>query len=372
MLTLADIYSQVQWEDRSKSPARRDYIRVLANQVWQQMSTSGLYQWRNKTGHVAIPADLTGTADVSNGSKAATVASMTMTYARVWDHVRFATDNQTYQIVAFNGTTGITLDVAYEGTTDTAATCRVMRRWHRFPVDMDAVETLKESSGGRVLSYADRATLEFGQKAVGVAAGRPYEFTLASVSSDALYSTGTLDVTRNSASVAGTSTAFLAARDLYRRLVFRGYPYTFKITAVNGASGAAALTIFPAWPLDDLTGLKYDIDPPGEHLFECHPRPTAAGSLWFNYWARMPMMVLDHDTPQGLPEQFHYILVEGVLEKLHLRPPGTLKALMGELNAHTGEARNFVDQLPQYRPGNSAPASVLSSDYPFFNPLQEG
>lgn len=370
-MTLLEIYDQVQWEDKSKSPARREYVRSLTNQVWQQLCTSGLHQWRGKVGHVAIPADLTGTADVTNGNKSATVAGMTMTYARVWDHVRFGTDNQTYQIVAFNGTTGITLDVAYEGTTDTAATCRVMRRWHRFPVDMDAIETLKESSGGRVLSYTDRATLEFGQKAVGVAAGQPYEFTLASVSSDSLYSTGTLDVTKNSTSVAGTSTALLSARDLYRRLVFRGYPYTFRITAVNAASGAAALTIFPAWPLGDITGLKYDIDPPGEHLFECHPRPSAAGSLWFNYWARMPMLVLDHDTPQGLPEQFHYIIVEGVLEKLKLRPPGTLKALLPEINANAGEARTFNVQLGQYRPGASEAASSLSSDYPFFNPLAE-
>lgn len=369
MLTLRDLQWQVQWEDKSKSPARAELVRSLTNQVWFQIWSSGLYEWRKKRGEIRTQADLTGTASVSNGSTAATVAGLTMAYARVWDHVRFSTDDRVYQIVAFNGTTGITLDVPYEGTTDTAATCRIFRKWHRFPADMDAIETIKESAGGRIVAYSSGEFYEASHRNP-VTAGQPYEFRLAGVTSDKLHGDGTFATTRNSGALTGTSSALVEARDKGRRIVFDGYPYHFTITAVASATSA---TIKPAWPFDAMTDLTYQIDPPGEPLFEAYPTVNSASqSFWFWYWAKMPFLVRDNDTFEGLPEQFHYILVEGVLEKLGLRPPGTLKVLMGELNAHGNIARNIDTQMGQYKPGGGGLPHALTSDYPFFNPLTGG
>src|SRR3990167_9112515 len=63
----------------------------------------------------------TGTVTVANGSKTVTGSGTTFTAAIVGRKIRIESENAYYRISAFVSTTEITLEVAYQGTTQSGA-----------------------------------------------------------------------------------------------------------------------------------------------------------------------------------------------------------------------------------------------------------
>lgn len=368
--TLEDLYMRIEWEDKHKSPARRDLIRSYANEVWEKIWSKKRYSWRRVKGSFQCVADYTtGTISVTTGQRSATISGATLTAAMVFRKIRVASDNREYVLKTINtGTGAVTFDDPYEGDTDTDATFTIIQREQRLPPNFDCFETVKESSGQRPLWYRDRESFERAYTDPN-SSGQAGEIAPAGVTSDALYSTGTLATTSQSGDFVGSGTSFLEARDLGRRIVLRGFPYEGTITAVTDTTH---ITASPVWPFDTYGGgIHFEIDPPGEPLVELYPRINGTYSALFWYYKKFPPLLNAWDKPE-MPKEFHRIWIEGVREKLGFAPPGTLDALMSDLTSGDGLGRALGGQMGAYRCGTGAVQSALPDEYPFFNPLTGG
>lgn len=367
--TLEDLYMQIEWEDKHKSPARRDLIRVHANNVWEKIWSKHRFAWRRVKGSFQCVADYTtGTISVTVGLRTATISGATLTAAMVGRSIWISTDARSYILKSINtGTGAVVFDDPYEGTTNTVATFAIAKNKHRLPPNFDCWEVGVESSSGRPLFWRSRESFEraySNQNSSGTAG----EIITAGVTEDALYSTGTLAATAQSGDFVGSGTSFLEARDLGRRLVCRGFAYEGTITVVTDTTH---ITCTPAWPFDTYGGgLNFEIDPPGEQLVELYPRVNGTYSALFWYYKKFAPLLNPWDKPD-MPREFHQIWVDGVREALKLAPPGTLEYLMKGMTANDGLDRAVTGQMQPYRGGGSL-TSALPDEYERFSPLDGG
>lgn len=105
------------------------------------------YEWSRKKGEIIlaiVAEENSGTFSVTNGSSTATITGGSLSSADVGKYIRFGSDNDTYYVKAvsgsdvtlgdFNGTT-----VNYQGTSDTAATYVMFKRWYSLGTGIESI-----------------------------------------------------------------------------------------------------------------------------------------------------------------------------------------------------------------------------------------
>lgn len=105
------------------------------------------HEWSRKKGEIIlalVAEESTGTFSVTNGSSSVTGTSTSLSSADVGKYIRFGSDNDMYVVKAeadpvltlgdFNGTT-----VEYQGTTNTAATYVMFKRWNSLGSGIESI-----------------------------------------------------------------------------------------------------------------------------------------------------------------------------------------------------------------------------------------
>ena len=115
MISLGHLIDRVQWKDKNKNPSRRDYVREVANEVYEDLWGRHTWHWRRTVGQIATVPDYTaGTVSISGTT--VTGASTTFTADMVGSHIRVGTDVRDYLITGFTSTTSLTIADPYEQT----------------------------------------------------------------------------------------------------------------------------------------------------------------------------------------------------------------------------------------------------------------
>ena len=376
MLSLGALCDRIEWKDKHRNPARRQLIADYAQEVYERIWTKRQFAWRRTRGSFQTKADYsTGTAAVTGAgvSRTVTITGGTLTQDMVFDMLEITPSaggsaKRDYQVLSISGSGPwtVVLDDPYEDSTETVATYRIRRKWFRLPSNFESWETGKTTGGPRMLYYTDRAAFEAAY-ANPSDSGTAFQFIPAGVTTRALFSTGTLTLTRGSGTATLAGGTPVDARDLGRRLRPRGYPWEFKVTAVSGAD----YTIDPVWPDTTVSGVEFEIDPAGETLVQLQPHEDGATSALFWYFIKPPALINDYMVPI-IPKEFHWVWVAGVEEEMGIEAPGKFEYGMAQLIAADGPlAKNLVAQHGSYNVGERLP-SALPGNYPYSNPLTEG
>lgn len=370
-MNLGELCDRVEWKDKHRNPARRALIASYAQEMYERIYSRKRFGWLRRRGSFQTKADYTtGTAAVTTQTRTITLTGATLDQSMVFDFIEITPSaggsaKRDYQILTISGST-ITIDDPYEDATETAATYRIRRKWHRLPFDFGSWEIGKSTSGPRMLYWTDRASFEAAYLNPSNS-GNAYEFVSAGVTTRVLYSTGTLTLTRGSGTATLATGTPLEARDLARRLVVRGSPWEFKITAISGAD----YTIDPVWPDSSGSSYEFEIDPIGEPLVQLQPHENGSSSALFWYFMKPPRLIHDYQEPV-IPKEFHWVWLAGVEEEMDLAQPGRFEYGMQQLIAADGPlSQSVAMQMGRYNTGDPLP-SALPGNYEWGHPLAEG
>lgn len=350
------------------------YVRDVARQAYDELWRGRLWSWRRRTGQITqIPDYSTGSIlTLTQGASAVTGDSTVWTKAMEGRYLRpsnsnSAADVRDYLITNVASSTALTIRDPYEGASISAATgYSIYEKTYRLPFDFDSLEVPKESSGPLVCGLVSRSEFEAVMPYAN-ATGQSYWLVDAGVSTQALYSTGTVTLTDTSTTVTGSGTTFLAARDTGRRFRIPSRPDAgeFRITTVNSAT---EIIIDREWPYPTKSGIAYVIDPAGERLVEMYPRPNANTSIQLYYFCTLPPIIRDTDYPLGLPAAYHEVWLKGTMKALRLLDPMEYASAYGELTANDGLSKRGVIKSSPFGGGGGPQKSLLGPNYPPYYP----
>src|SRR3990167_2647421 len=146
----------------------------------------------------------TGTVAMTNGSKTITGTGTTWTAAMVNRKIRFNNENAYYRIAAFVSTTELTLEVIYQGTTDTDATYSIYKDEYKLPADCNTYKILRQIENAVAMIGIEPSAFDMVEPSPESEGSPNYEI-LAGTKLDT-YSTGTISGTVNASVITGSST----------------------------------------------------------------------------------------------------------------------------------------------------------------------
>ena len=155
----------------------------------------------------------------------------------------------------------------------------------KFPVEMDDIDLYRNLSGSS------------------------YYYIPTGINSSSTYSSSTVTVTNNSATVTLAAGAFpadivyhvfrLKRESKWYRVRTRTDDTNIQLDEVyTGASGAS---------------LTYEIDPPGSWNFALYPIPDALYTIYIKYYAFPRLLEADNDRPFIIPEVYHEVIWNGAI-----------------------------------------------------------
>jgi len=153
-------------------------LRGIVNDVYQRFINS--YQWTRLVKSSVIQTTAvyqTGTVAITNGLTSLVGTSTVWTTAMTGRRIRISGQNETYVFTYVSSTTG-TIDRAFEGTTETAATYTLFQAVYALPSDTDYVDSIEVPGSNQDLDqvspeYLDRTSVSRW------ALGRPSMYALA-------------------------------------------------------------------------------------------------------------------------------------------------------------------------------------------------
>lgn len=168
------------------------------------------FDWSFKKRGWAIrtyPQVTSGTCSVSNGSNSVTFSASVLSspYVGGYFRVNGSVPESWYKIVAQGGTTA-TLEIPYQGTTNTLATYEVRKLDYILPSESTGSVQMTDSMSApiRVLSYLTRPTL------IADSVGRPCSAVVwSSDSIGTTYTTGTISGSVDTRTITGSGTSWL-------------------------------------------------------------------------------------------------------------------------------------------------------------------
>lgn len=243
----------------------------------------------------------TGTVAMTNNSKTVTGTGTTWTSAMVGRKIRFGSDNAYYRISAVGSTTSITLEVVYQGTTDTDATYSIYKDEYRLPADLDNYKIMRQIENSVAMVGLEPSAFDI-YEPTPTSQGSPNFEILTGTKLDT-YTTGTVTGTINTSTLTGSSTVWTEVEGLGKgsRITIGSYVYTVKsvgsdtqITIYEKLSAAA-------------TGASYTIHL-DNYIIQFYNIPDAVENIYFRY-QRVPYPLINDEDIPDLPEKYHYILV---------------------------------------------------------------
>ena len=367
--TLASITAHACYVNRKLDPP---FVRQNAIASFEELWRSHPWRFRLVRGQIAAVADYStgGITALTQGAVAVTGSGTTWGAEYVLRHLRpsntsSAADSRDYLITARGSDTALTIEDAYEGTTISSSTSyNLYKRWYQLPPDFGHLAHVKETATAQVLGHISREEFE-DWLASPDSSGSPYWIVDAGNTRQTLYSTGTVTMTRNSATVTGSSTVFNEARDKGHRFRVRGMTRYGDFTIIARVSDTE-VTLDREWKGDTKSGLAYDIDPAGEPLVELYPRPTSPSSIALWYYRNLPPIELDTEAPYGLPLEFHDAWLYGTLARLGIVSPTEYQNRLGPLlQKQKLEVRPTFRSQP-YGSKGTLRRSLMPSNYPAY------
>jgi hypothetical protein len=243
----------------------------------------------------------TGTVAMTNGSTTVTGTDTVWTSAMVGRKIRFASENAYYRISAVGGNTSLTLEVPYQGTTDTDATYSIYKDEYRLPADLDTYKVMRQIENSVAMVGVEASAFDI-YEATPESQGHPNFEILVGTKLDT-YTTGTLSGTAAASVLTGTDTAWTSVEGLGKgnRVTVGSNVYT-----VKSVDSATQITIYEKI-VTTVSGSTYTIHL-DNYIIQFYEIPSAVENIYFHY-QRIPYpLINDADIPD-LPEKYHYILV---------------------------------------------------------------
>lgn len=265
-----------------------NFILDEARQCYTDIERYHTWEHRRSEGQIAAVADyVTGTAAVTQGLKAVTFSGSTLTAAMIDRHLQLdGTSGRWYTFASINTGAGTAvLDDPYEGSTVTAASITIRKRYYRLPPDFDKAEVAKETGGNKVIFWQTRAEFEANWSQIS-ASGQVWNIVPAGASRKVLYNTGTVTMTQGSTTATIATGTPLAARDDTRRFRVPLFPKQGDFTIIS--TSGADYTLDRAWTDITVSAQQYQIDPVGEPMVELYPAPGGGNSSVHFYYYRVP------------------------------------------------------------------------------------
>src|SRR3990167_7598872 len=201
-MNFQDIYTQI--ESISNISSQRILIKH-AIQMGLDRATVRDLPYLMTDGFITTVAPYeTGTVAMTNGSKTITGTGTTWTSAMVGRKIRFNNENAYYRIAAFVSTTELTLEVIYQGTTDTDATYSIYKDEYKLPADCNTYKILRQIENAVAMIGIEPSAFDMVEPSPESEGSPNYEI-LAGTKLDT-YSTGTISGTVNASVITGSST----------------------------------------------------------------------------------------------------------------------------------------------------------------------
>lgn len=250
-----------------------------------------LRDWLTKKGRLLVKAEVTtGTVSVIATDKTITFSSAILT-ADFKGRVFVCDDNSKieYRIASVTSTTEAELDSGYAGTTNTAATFKILKDRYYLGRNVLGVWNAVDRTNEDPITLENRTGLS-DPDIFDVDTGSEPKDGAIILSSETLYNTGTVGVTESSADITHSAAGFIADFDgLAIRIVGDNTDYTFNYTdASNG-------TLDRVYEGTTAATASFAIAPPGQWQIELYERPTEQILLDFDYLYRLPKLVGNND-----------------------------------------------------------------------------
>lgn len=248
----------------------------------------------------------TGTVAMTNGLKTVTGTDTVWTSSMVGRKMRFNDENAYYRIASVTDATHLTLEVVYQGTTDTDATYSIYKDEYRLPADCDTYKVLRQIENSRALTSLEATAFDI-YEPTPEATGHPTFEILIGTKLD-IYSTGTLSGTINTSVITGDSTEWTSVEGLGRgsKITIGDYVYT-----VKSVDSDTQITIYETQVVTSSALTTYSIllD---NYILQFFNIPDSVENIYFRY-QRIPYPLINVSDIPDLPEKYHWILIHAGL-----------------------------------------------------------
>lgn len=244
----------------------------------------------------------TGTVAMTNNSKTVTGTGTVWTSAMVGRKIRFNGENAYYRIASVASNTSLTLEVVYQGTTDTDATYSIYKDEYKLPADCDVYKILRQIENSQALTSVEATAFDI-YESTPQSKGHPDYEILVGTKLDT-YSTGTVSGTINTSVITGASTEWTSVEGLSKgsKITIGSYIYT-----VKSVDSDTQITIYEklAVAVAILTTYSISLD---NYIIQLFNIPDSVENIYFRY-QRMPFYLYNTTDIPDLPEKYHWILI---------------------------------------------------------------
>lgn len=301
-MQFSTIYTRV--EDITNVKSKRAMIKDAIQRGLDMATSAELPYLMEETFITTIAPHTTGNVDVTNASKTVSggATSPVFTAAMVGRKIRVAGETAYYRIAAFVSSTEITLQVPYQGDTDTDQEYSLYQDEYRLPADLDTYKIMRQIENGIALISAESTVFDILQPSP-QSEGKPAVDILSGSKLDT-YSTGTVAISANTSVITGSSSVWTDVQGLGRgsRITVSSIVYT-----VKSVDSDTQITIYETVSAAVSAGTSYSVSL-DNLIIQFFQIPDAADNIYFRY-QRIPFpLVGDSDVPD-LPEKYHHILV---------------------------------------------------------------
>jgi len=243
----------------------------------------------------------TGTANVTNGLTSVSGTTTVWTAAMVGRKIRFGSDTAWYRIATRSGNTAITLESAYQGTTNTLATYEIYKDEYKLPADMDVYKVMRQIENGVAIVDIENTAFDLALP-MPTASGDPRYSILVGSKLDT-YATGTVSITVNLSVVTGSSTLWTSQDGLGKGSKITIGVYVYTVKSVDSDTQITIYENATVTATDSTYTISLD-----NYIIQFEPYPDAARNIYFKY-QRLPYPLVDDVDVPDLPDQWHHILI---------------------------------------------------------------
>lgn len=291
---------------------------VLVNQAID-IALRRVYEWFDwpfymQNGVVQTKATYsTGTAKVTNGSTSVVGVGTSFSSDMVGRKFRHANENAYYRIASVGGATSLTLQDAYQGTTDsTGSSFTIYKDEYRLSPDVNKYKTMIQIQNG--VPLFDYPPTQFDLL---FPTPQSYSDPIMQMNTGSrldTYSTGTVSATAQSNTITGSGTSWDTVEGLGRMSFIRIGSNVYTVKSVDSATqittyeqivtSAAALTTYVV-TLDNLIVQFYNI-------------PNIQENIYYRYFRMAAQLANDYDVPD-MPKDWHWLLIYGAAAMVYLQ-----------------------------------------------------
>lgn len=294
-------------ESRFNDTSQTTRVKQWINQAQDEIQSFFNWPFLITKDWIQTVAEVTGTVDVTNGSKDITSAS-----GSVWLNTmtgrkfRVTGDNEWYEFTRTSLFTG-TLERNYEGTTATGVNYTLFKDTFRVRGDVNKLLLMRNLGQSRAMYYVSIYDLD---------RARPTDrdpsnpWVIAVLGRDtSTYTTGTVSGSASGVTITGTSTVWTSVDGLTRGVKIRVGDYTYTIKSVDSDTQITTYETFEA----GFTDSTYVINLNNILVKFSNPPDDSAG-VPYRFQRTLPPLVNDWDESE-IPEKYHRLLIEGACKK---------------------------------------------------------